>query len=68
MLAIIYVLYTRLVKDQTGGKRLSVPVAIEIIEWLIAWMGRNPAHYNLSHAELIDARIPSESFFDASTF
>ena len=63
MLAIIYVLYTRLVKDQTGGKRLSVPVAIEIIEWLIAWMGRNPAHYNLSHAELIDARIPSESFF-----
>jgi len=62
MLAIIYVLYTRLVKGQTGGKRLSVPVAIELIEWLIAWMGRNPAHYNLSQAELIDAQIPSESF------
>lgn len=62
LLAILYVLYTRLVKEQTGGKRLSVPVAIELIEWLIEWLGRNPAHYHLSHSELKDARVPSESF------
>lgn len=35
MRAIIYVLYTRLVKGQVGKKRLSAPKALEVIEWII---------------------------------
>ena len=62
ILAILYVLYTRMVMDTPAKKRLSASKATDVIRWIVGWIAKNPSHFRLTQDDILNARIPCVSF------
>lgn len=61
MLCIICAIFGRMVQGQRPTRKISVPQAIVLIEWILDWMSKNPAHYGLTLEEVQGATKPCES-------